>query len=279
MEIKTVKDFGQKSEFLSYLKHSRGDIERFKMSRPRDDSKAIASSVGSKLFSPVSYQPLVSGDQIATEAMVKVVANTSEFIDSHLDFLERDGASLSLVTRKGIQPHLHDHSHRLLSTLGDVQDIYYQDVPLRSLGWNADGNGQALVMETLLKRSYNDGVFGMYADGRIKQHSVGLMYRSVKLCVLSEDKYWRDERDNYEEYIERAINKEKAEEYGYFWVVPEWELLENSGVLFGSNELTPTLSIEATKYAEVSEIQKNIKKSKNNTTFAKALNDFNSKFN
>jgi DNA-directed RNA polymerase subunit RPC12/RpoP len=35
-----------------------------------------------------------------------------------------------------------------------------------------------------------------------------------------------------------------ADEYGFFWVVSEIKLLENSCVLFGANELTPTLEVQ-----------------------------------
>jgi hypothetical protein len=40
------------------------------------------------------------------------------------------------------------------------------------------------------------------------------------------------------------LNKNIADEYGFFWVVTEIKLLECSCVLFGANEITPTLEVK-----------------------------------
>jgi hypothetical protein len=49
--------------------------------------------------------------------------------------------------------------------------------------------------------------------------------------------------DFWNKYYKDIINKEFVDEYGFFWVVNEIKLLEVSAVLFGANELTPTLEI------------------------------------
>ncbi len=48
----------------------------------------------------------------------------------------------------------------------------------------------------------------------------------------------------YQKHIDQVINKEFVENRGYFWFVSEIKLYENSAVLFGANELTPTLEIQ-----------------------------------
>ena len=47
--------------------------------------------------------------------------------------------------------------------------------------------------------------------------------------------------------IDQIINKEVPESAGYFWIVPQFMLLENSCVLLGANELTPTLTTSEAK--------------------------------
>ena len=42
-------------------------------------------------------------------------------------------------------------------------------------------------------------------------------------------------------FIDTVINKEDVEEYGFMWIVREIKLFENSAVIWGANELTPTL--------------------------------------
>ena len=51
-----------------------------------------------------------------------------------------------------------------------------------------------------------------------------------------------EEFANWEEFYPLVINKDKVNARGFFWYVTEVKLFEISAVLFGSNELTPTVS-------------------------------------
>lgn len=175
----------------------------------------------------------------ATSLRVKVVANTSLWCDSDMDVLLRDSAKKSMKERKGLILHLKNHGRTLDDQVGDVADIYYEDIALMELGYNKSGTGQALIFETDIRKSYDEKIFNKYRSGLIKQHSIGLQY--VKLDLAINDPEDEKEYDYWNKYIDQVINREVAEEKGYFWVVPEYKLIENSAVLFGSNILTPTL--------------------------------------
>lgn len=180
----------------------------------------------------------------ATTLRVKVVANTSLWCDSHMDVLLRDSGKKSMKDRKGMIPHLHDHVYNVVDAeVGDVIDIYYEELSLRELGLNKMGTAQALVFETDIQKSYNEKVFNKYKSGRIKQHSIGLQYLKLELAINDDES--EKEFDFWNKYVEQVINRELVEEKGYFWVVPEYRLIENSAVLFGSNQLTPTLDTKA----------------------------------
>jgi hypothetical protein len=175
----------------------------------------------------------------ATTIHVKVAANTSMWCDSHKDVLLRDAGKKSIRERKGMIPHIHDHKWELDSEVGDVTDIYYQDVPLLALGLpNAVGTAQALIFETDIQKEYNEKVFNKYKKGRVKQHSIGLQYVKLLLCLNDEDegKYY----ENWKQYAGSVINQDAIAD-GYFWAVTEFKLLENSAVLLGANILTGTL--------------------------------------
>lgn len=179
-----------------------------------------------------------------TSVRVKVVANTSLWCDSHMDVLLRDSAKKSIKERKGLIPHLHDHEYNVVDAeVGEVQDIYYEEVPLKDLGVNKIGTAQALVFETDIIKSYNEKVFNKYKAGKIKQHSIGLQYIKLELAINDEES--EKEFDFWNKYVDQVINRELVEDKGYFWVVPEYRLLENSAVLFGSNSLTPTLEVKS----------------------------------
>jgi hypothetical protein len=208
-----------------------------------------------KRTDPVSASPsifFVKGDKIvkadeegisedATSLRVKVVANTALYMDSQMDVLIPDCWKTTIKQRKGMIPHLHDHIHEIGAEIGDVVDIYSQDISLSDLGINKTGKTQCLIFETDVKKSYNEIVFNKYKNKKIKQHSIGLQY--IKLDIAINDKDSEKEYNFWKKYYDQLINPEMADERGFFFVIQEIKLLENSAVLFGSNELTPTLSV------------------------------------
>jgi hypothetical protein len=127
--------------------------------------------------------------------------------------------------------------------VGDVVNIYSQDISLSELGLNQKGTTQVLIFETDIIKEYNPVVFKKYRAGKIKQHSIGLMYIRIALAINDEEN--EKEYDFWNKYYDQVINKDIVDERGYFWVVSEIKLLENSAVLFGANELTPTLDVKS----------------------------------
>ncbi len=178
---------------------------------------------------------------------VKIVGNACYWLDSQRDVLIKDSAKKSITQRKNIIPHLHDHIHQLDAQVGDVTDIYLEDVALRKLGLNKSGTTQCVVMESNVQKDYNPRVFNLYKQKKVNQHSIGLQYVNIELAINDEE--YEKEIDFWNKYIDQVINREEAEELGYMWIVSEYKLLEISGVLFGSNELTPTLSVDQSKEA------------------------------
>lgn len=175
---------------------------------------------------------------------VKVIANTALWCDSHMDVLLPDCWEKSIKERKGFIPHLHDHIHKLDAELGIVTDIYSQTMSLSELGINKQGVTQCLIFETDILKSYNQMAFDKYKSGRINQHSIGLWYVQLELAINDESS--EKEYDFWKKYVDKVINKELVEEMGFFWVVPEIKLVENSAVLFGANIHTPTLDVKDT---------------------------------
>jgi hypothetical protein len=179
------------------------------------------------------------GEADPTKVHVKVVGNACWWMDSQRDVLIKDSAKRSIAARKGMIPHLADHNQKLAGQVGDVTDVYLEDVSLRKLGLDKSGATQCVVMESDVQKSYDERVFNLYKRNRVNQHSIGLQYVTLDLAINDEEH--EKEIDFWNKYIDKVINKEEAEELGYFWVVSEYKLLEVSGVLFGANELTPTL--------------------------------------
>ncbi len=179
----------------------------------------------------------------ATTVRVKVIANTALWCDSQMDVLLPDCWKRSIKQNKSQIPHIHDHLHESDSDVGDVVDIYSMEMQLSDFGINKSGVTQSLIFETDIRKSYNEKIFNKYKAGKMNQHSIGLQYLKIELAVNDEES--EKEHDFWNKYIDQVINREYVEEKGYFWVVPEIKLMENSCVLFGANSLTHTLEVKS----------------------------------
>jgi len=173
---------------------------------------------------------------------VKVVANVTNIVDSHMDMLLPGAYSESIQKRGTSIPHLLDHNQSAVGHIGDVTKVYTQDMPVLELGYSAKGNTEALVMESTVRKSYNEKAYQFYKSGKINQHSIGLAYGALELAINSEHKSDKAEKEAWDKYYPQVINKEVVDKRGYFYIVPKVDVRENSAVLFGSNPLTPTLS-------------------------------------
>lgn len=185
-----------------------------------------------------------AGTMIPDDESVRatVVANTANWCDSQFDVLIPDCWKNTIKQRKGMINHLHDHIHQIEAKIGEVAKIYSKDMRLSDLGLNQTGSTQVLIFETDVMKSYNEKIFNQYRLKKINQHSIGLQYVKLSLCINDEDS--EKEYDFWNKYYPQVINKDVVDVRGYFWVVTEIKLLENSCVLFGSNELTPTLDVK-----------------------------------
>lgn len=191
---------------------------------------------------PIPTMDVIPED--ASSVFVTLVGNACWWCDSQMDVLIPNSAKRSIQQRKGMIPHLADHTYRLEYEVGDVQDIYLEDIDLKRLGVKLDGTTQCILMDSIVQRSYNEKVFQKYKLGKVKQHSIGLWYLDLQLAINQpDDEYFKEEYKIWKKYYTSVLNKEVVDEVGFFWAVVELKLLEISGVVLGSNELTPTLEV------------------------------------
>lgn len=173
---------------------------------------------------------------------VEVIANTCLWMDSQSDVLLIDSAKRSIQNNKALMVHIHDHKYSVEAKIGEVVNVELRMMNWRDLGVAIPGQTQCIVFITDVMEDYNTKVFNQYKAGKIQQHSIGLCYLSGGIELAINDPDYEKEIDFWNKYIDQIGNKEEAIAQGYFWVVSEFKLLENSCVLFGANILTPTLS-------------------------------------
>lgn len=196
---------------------------------------------GDHVGSTTSAAPTNKAIEGVDEINIKAVINTTNFMDSHKDVHLPGLWKKSLSENKRIL-HVQEHkSQSFDKIIADGEDLnaYTENISWKELGYNAEGNTQALVFDSTIKASRNAYMFNQYKSGYVSNHSVGMRY--VKIFMAINDDDYPEEKQIWEKYYDAIINKEEADSHGYFWAVTEAKVIEGSAVPIGSNPITPTL--------------------------------------
>ena len=202
-----LPEFATKKEMFSYLLKNKKSLINQKKSLPitsdpfTHDAQIKTSKDGEYSIATKANNPVIEDvDQLR----VRVVANTSNWIDSHMDMILPDAAKKSIAERKGIIPHLHDHIHQIEAEIGKVVDITLPVLSFAELGIKGTGQTQVIQFLTDVLRSDNEKVFEKYKQGRILQHSIGLQYIQLELAINDEDS--EKEFDFWNKHFPNVIN-------------------------------------------------------------------------
>jgi len=246
--IAKFEDIDQLDRFISTeLKHDKTKLyslkkamfkqaDAFSFTLPHDAVKdEEIKSIGSKINPDTNI------------LQVKSVINTTNLLDSHGDVHMKGLWKKSLSENKGIYL-LQEHKQSFANIISDEVTPTAKTLTWKSLGYDYEGSTQALVFDSLIAKSkYNELMFDMYLTGKVKNHSVGMQYVKMAFCVNSTDKYWSEEKENFDKYIDEVANKDDAMQAGNFWAILEAKVIEGSAVLRGSNTITPTLQTSEVK--------------------------------
>ena len=234
-----IPEFETKDELFLFLKDNKDKIIAAK--------KAELKRADAVLYMPTIEQTnkaaLANSDPFAP-ILVKAIINTTNLLDSHGDVHISGLWTKSLNENKNIM-HLQEHKMAFDSIISDGEDLkaYAQDVTWKSLGFDFDGATQALTFESVVKHDSVTAMYKAYKNGRVKNHSVGMVYVKMSLSVDSKDKDLKEEFANWNKYFPLVANKEDATNRGWFWAVTEAKVIEGSAVPRGSNFATPTQSV------------------------------------
>lgn len=181
---------------------------------------------------------------------VKAVINTTNLIDSHMD-CHIPGIWNKSLKDAGVlywlQEHEMEFEYIIADSVNDGLTASAKTMSWLKLGYPYEGNTQALVFEAAISKERNEFMFKQYEKGYVLNHSVGMRYVKLFLCVDSELPEYASEKENWDKYIGQVANRDKADEYGYFWAVTEAKIIEGSAVVKGSNFATPTISVGQAK--------------------------------
>lgn len=185
---------------------------------------------------------------------VVAVINTTNILDSHKDVHIPGLWDKSLRENKRIK-HLQEHVCSFSHIISDKSDLkaYVKNYNWKELGYDADGETQALVFESKVRKDRNKYMHEQYAKGNVDNHSVGMRYVKLATCINDED--YPVQKENWDKYAPEIINKAELEKTKIFWAVLEAKCIEGSAVVDGSNFVTPTTSVKSIDIVDEEEVK------------------------
>ena len=167
----------------------------------------------------VTVKSINEQDSIELDSInCKIVINTTNLLDSHGDVHIPGLWKKSLQEQKLIY-HLQEHQMKFDKVISDEVKASAIKMNWSEIGEPFDGQTEALVFDSVVKEDRNEFMFEQYLKGYVKNHSVGMRYVNLFLCINSEEKYYREEKDNWDNYFPMVANSSDAEDMGYFWAV------------------------------------------------------------
>ena len=179
-------------------------------------------------------------DGTGESGVYEIVGNSVGFLDSHQDVSMRGSFDKTVRERGKQEPILIYHDHAPSAIFARNMGVEVKEIAIAQLGYDMVGTTQ--VVSAKIAPVYDAHMATLYANGEVKQHSIGLKYVKIELAMNDESD--NEAFANWNKYLPEVINRSDAEKLGYFFAVKEQQLFEISAVVFGSNQYTPTLSLQ-----------------------------------
>ena len=234
------KEFDSKEDLFKALRENKKELISIKKSATKNADAVSFGYLDTTVKIDTNKEDVQSQIQNPEQLNVKVVINTTNFLDSHND-LHINGIWNKSVKDNVSFLHLQEHEREFDKVITDSAKGYVQSMNWSKLGLPYLGKTEALIFESTIDKKRNEFMLNQYANGWVKNHSVGMRYVSIDLAINSEAEWDKEEKALWDKYYPIIANKEVADERGYMWIVSEAKIIEGSAVVMGSNSATPTL--------------------------------------
>lgn len=240
-----IPEFNTRKELFDYLAANRDKIIAHKRSVVKH-SEAVSHDCSTFIEKENTFKANIAVVNPPDELKVKVVINTTNLMDSHCD-VHIPGIWKKSLNENKFMLHLQEHDMEFDKVISDGKDLkaYVEKYQWKDLGFNFEGTTEALVFDSTVRKTRNPFMHEQYAKGYVRNHSVGMQYITMVLCI--NDSGYGAEYEAWEKYYPYVANKDKADAKGYFFAIKEAKAIEGSAVVLGSNYATPTLENNAAK--------------------------------
>ena len=142
---------------------------------------------------------------------VVAVGNACNYFDSHRDVSISGSWNRTAKNAKG-GLHLQEHKMTFEKLISDNVKYKVENKTWKELGYDYEGSTDCLVMYSEVERETNPFMFSKYLNRKIKNHSAGLIYVNVVLCVNNNADWAKEEKENWDKYYPNVINKDELDE-------------------------------------------------------------------
>lgn len=245
------KKFANKAELFAALRANVKKIIAVKTSEIYDSHKKGAIDIS---FIPEDMYTKVNGSDVGKtgphmkDGFVYPIINTTRYMDMH-DDVHFDGTfQRSAKEQNGKLYYVADHEIKIDSIIAWPEDVnvMVKQIPWSFVNKSYDGSTEALIYEIDKNKIVHDKAAEIIKEKRPVQNSVRMQYVSIKLGMNSDNPNDREYKTYYDTRIKDIVNKDVAEEKGYFFGVEEAKIVkEGSMVILGSNDATSIRQKEA----------------------------------
>lgn len=173
----------------------------------------------------------------SNKLFVRSIINTTGILDSHSDVHIKGLWKKSLQETKE-KYLIEEHKFNFRGIISDEVEAYTKSLSFKSIGFDFEGSTEALIYDSIIHKDRNEYMFEQYAKRRVKNHSVGMRY--VKLFMCIDSPMYDEAFENWNKYKDEVVNVEALEQ-GFMYAVTEAKDVEGSAVIKGSNFVTPTM--------------------------------------
>ena len=222
------KEFESKSEMFAELKANKDLLVKQKKSEVKCKRMELAVTE----LNPAN----ITKAENQTSTKIYPVISTTNYMDSHNDVHLNGSMTKTATEQNGKVYYVADHELRVNSIIAQPKNVnmYLEKV----------GDNEYLMFEVDKTKIMHRKALELIEDKAPLQNSIRMQYVKIDLAV--NDAEMEEEYKAWTEVYPKILNKERADEKGYFWAVRELKIVnEGSLVLFGSNDQTPVKDSEA----------------------------------
>lgn len=240
-----LSKFTTKAEIFDFLQANKKLLIAQKKSANKE-ADAINGFIGlvkdEKVYSSKAFTDITEIPELDV-IQAKLAINATNILDSHGD-VHIPGLWTKSIQETRYVLHLQEHKHNEFDkVISDEVIVTAEKMSWKKLGQDYVGTTEVLVFLSTIREDRNEDMFERYVKGYVKQHSVGMRYVTLFLCIDSDEQRYAEEKKNWDKYFPMVVNSEDATEQGFFWAVTEAKFVEGSAVVLGSCKATPTLEI------------------------------------